>query len=426
MNIIALNYLKNPVQKVLVTILFIAIVFAIDLYVFQGFKVVVKKWVPTHSGLAHVLYWAIPVFLLAFVLVRVVWFPESSKNNYSIFINSFLIALFLAKFIWLFFILTDDLIRLVRFTSDQFVKPVTAKNISRSEFIVTAGFLAASSLFGSLIYGIASGAHNYTVKKRKLPIKGLPKPFIGLRLVQISDIHSGSFWSKNSVQEGVNMINDLKPDLFFFTGDLVNNSADEFDGFKEMFSGINARLGSYSVLGNHDYGDYVRWPNKYGVTKSENLMRLKKHHQDLGWNLLVNDHDVINIDGEELAILGVENWSAHRRFPKYGDLGKAIKGVENVKNKLLLSHDPSHWRAEILNQIPSIKATFSGHTHGMQFGIDSKYYKWSPVKYQYPEWVDMYTENDQYLYVNRGFGYLGYPGRFGFLPEITLFELESV
>jgi|TARA_B100000497_G_scaffold96560_1_gene108505 predicted MPP superfamily phosphohydrolase len=426
MNIIALNYLKNPVQKVLVTILFIAIVFAIDLYVFQGFKVVVKKWVPTHSGLAHVLYWAIPVFLLAFVLVRVVWFPESSKNNYSIFINSFLIALFLAKFIWLFFILTDDLIRLVRFTSDQFVKPVTAKNISRSEFIVTAGFLAASSLFGSLIYGIASGAHNYTVKKRKLPIKGLPKPFIGLRLVQISDIHSGSFWSKNSVQEGVNMINDLKPDLFFFTGDLVNNSADEFDGFKEMFSGINARLGSYSVLGNHDYGDYVRWPNKDGVTKSENLMRLKKHHQDLGWNLLVNDHDVINIDGEELAILGVENWSAHRRFPKYGDLGKAIKGVESVKNKLLLSHDPSHWRAQILNQNPSIKATFSGHTHGMQFGIDSKYYKWSPVKYQYPEWVDMYTENNQHLYVNRGFGYLGYPGRFGFLPEITLFELESV
>ena len=426
MNIIALNYLKNPVQKVLVTILFIAIVFAIDLYVFQGFKVVVKKWVPTHSGLAHVLYWSIPVFLLAFVLVRVIWFPEPSKNNYSIFINSFLIALFLAKFIWLFFILTDDLIRLVRFTSDQFVKPVTAKNISRSEFIVTAGFLAASSLFGSLIYGIASGAHNYTVKKRKLPIKGLPKPFIGLRLVQISDIHSGSFWSKSSVQEGINMINDLKPDLFFFTGDLVNNSADEFDGFKEMFSGINARLGSYSVLGNHDYGDYVRWPNKDGVTKSENLMRLKKHHQDLGWNLLVNDHDVINIDGEELAILGVENWSAHRRFPKYGDLGKAIKGVENVKNKLLLSHDPSHWRAEILKQNPSIKATFSGHTHGMQFGIDSKYYKWSPVKYQYPEWVDMYTENDQHLYVNRGFGYLGYPGRFGFLPEITLFELESV
>jgi predicted MPP superfamily phosphohydrolase len=358
--------------------------------------------------------------------VRVIWFPEPSKNNYSIFINSFLIALFLAKFIWLFFILTDDLIRLVRFTSDQFVKPVTAKNISRSEFIVTAGFLAASSLFGSLIYGIASGAHNYTVKKRKLPIKGLPKPFVGLRLVQISDIHSGSFWSKNSVQEGVNMINDLKPDLFFFTGDLVNNSADEFDGFKEMFSGINARLGSYSVLGNHDYGDYVRWPNKDGVTKSENLMRLKKHHQDLGWNLLVNDHDVINIDGEELAILGVENWSAHRRFPKYGDLGKAIKGVESVKNKLLLSHDPSHWRAQILNQNPSIKATFSGHTHGMQFGIDSKYYKWSPVKYQYPEWVDMYTENNQHLYVNRGFGYLGYPGRFGFLPEITLFELESV
>jgi predicted MPP superfamily phosphohydrolase len=222
------------------------------------------------------------------------------------------------------------------------------------------------------------------------------------------------------------MINDLKPDLFFFTGDLVNNSADEFDGFKEMFSGIEAKYGSYSVLGNHDYGDYVRWPNKDGVTKSENLMRLKKHHHDIGWNLLVNENHVLTIEGKELAILGVENWSAHRRFPKYGDLSKAIRGVENIENKLLLSHDPSHWRAEILDKNPTIKATFSGHTHGMQFGIDSKYYKWSPVKYQYPEWVDIYEENNQYLYVNRGFGYLGYPGRFGFLPEITLFELQLV
>jgi len=426
MNNIAPDYTKKLMQRVLATILFLAIVFAIDLYVFQGFKVVVKKWFPAYSGLAHFLYWAIPFFLLALVLVRVVWFPESPKNNYFIFISSSLIGLFLVKFIWLFFMLTDDLVRLVRFTSGQVIKSDTAKNISRSEFIVTAGFLTASTLFGSLIYGIARGAHNYTIKRRKLPIKGLPKSFDGLRLVQISDIHSGSFWSKSSVQKGVNMINDLKPDLFFFTGDLVNNSADEFDGFKEMFSEISARLGSYSVLGNHDYGDYVRWPNRDGVTKSENLMRLKNHHQDLGWHLLVNDHHVIKIDGEELAILGVENWSAHRRFPKYGDLNKAIKGVENVKNKLLLSHDPSHWRAEILNKNPSIKATFSGHTHGMQFGIDSKHYKWSPVKYQYPEWVDMYTENDQHLYVNRGFGYLGYPGRFGFLPEITLFELESV
>lgn len=414
-------------QRVIGTIIFIAVVFAIDLYVFQGFKVIVKKWLPSsYRSLARFLYWAIPVLLLAIIVVRAVWFSDSSKNSYFIFVNSALIGLFLAKFIWVFFMLTDDLIRLVRYTSNQLVKPSTAKHISRSDFIITAGFFTASTLFGSLVYGIAKGAHNYTIKKRKLPIKGLPKPFDGLRLVQISDIHSGSFWSKSSVQEGIKMINDLKPDLFFFTGDLVNNSADEFDGFKEMFSDIETKYGSYSVLGNHDYGDYVRWPNKEGVTKSENLMRLKKHHHDIGWNLLVNENHVLTIDGEELAILGVENWSAHRRFPKYGDLNKAINGVENIENKLLLSHDPSHWRAEILDKNPTIKATFSGHTHGMQFGIDSKYYKWSPVKYQYPEWVDIYEENNQYLYVNRGFGYLGYPGRFGFLPEITLFELQSV
>ncbi|MEK9601071.1 MAG: hypothetical protein VW147_04465, partial [Bacteroidota bacterium] len=209
MNNIALDYTKKLMQRVLATILFLAIVFAIDLYVFQGFKVVVKKWFPAYSGLAHFLYWAIPFFLLALVLVRVVWFPESPKNNYFIFISSSLIGLFLVKFIWLFFMLTDDLVRLVRFTSGQVIKSDTAKNISRSEFIITAGFLTASTLFGSLIYGIARGAHNYTIKRRKLPIKGLPKSFDGLRLVQISDIHSGSFWSKSSVQKGVNMINDL-------------------------------------------------------------------------------------------------------------------------------------------------------------------------------------------------------------------------
>jgi predicted MPP superfamily phosphohydrolase len=414
-------------QKVIGTIIFIALIFAIDLYVFQGFKVIVKKWIPSsYRCLARFLYWAIPVLLLAVIVVRAVWFSDSSKNSYFIFVYSALIGLFLAKLIWVFFMLTDDLIRLFRYTSNQLIKPTPANQISRSEFIITVGFFSASTLFGSLVYGIAKGAHNYTIKKRKLPIKGLPEPFDGLRLVQISDIHSGSFWNKSSVQEGIKMINDLKPDLFFFTGDLVNNSADEFDGFKEMFSGIEAKYGSYSVLGNHDYGDYVRWPNKDGVTKSENLMRLKKHHHDIGWNLLVNENHVLTIEGKELAILGVENWSAHRRFPKYGDLSKAIRGVENIENKLLLSHDPSHWRAEILDKNPTIKATFSGHTHGMQFGIDSKYYKWSPVKYQYPEWVDIYEENNQYLYVNRGFGYLGYPGRFGFLPEITLFELQLV
>ena len=412
-------------SRIVATVFFISIFFALDFYVFQGFKVLVKKWVPSHSALLLFLYWAIPIALLALVVVKAVWFSGASKNIFFVFSYSVLTGLFLAKFVWFIFLLTDDLIRLIRLASSHFTKSNSSNAIPRSEFIITVGFLLASTLFSSLIYGIARGAHNYTVKRRKLPIKGLPKSFDGLRIVQVSDIHSGSFWSKSSVQEGIDIIKNLKPDLFFFTGDLVNNVADEFDEFKEMFSEISAKHGSFSVLGNHDYGDYVSWPNKDGVTKDENLIKLKKHHKELGWNLLVNEHHVIEKGGDRLAILGVENWSGHRRFPKYGDLNKALAGAETVQNKLLLSHDPSHWRAEVLNKNPTIKATFSGHTHGMQFGIDSKYYRWSPVKYQYPEWVDMYSENDQFLYVNRGFGYLGYPGRFGFLPEITVFELVS-
>ncbi len=396
-----------------------------DLYVFQGYKVLIKKWAPSYALLFNIVYWAIPIALVLIIVGIMVWSPAPTKSKVLMWSSSILFGLFIAKTAWLVFMIIDDLWRLVQFSGQKLDSNSNSKTISRSEFLVTTGALAAGTLFGTMMFGILKGAHNYQVHVRKLKLKNLPKAFQGFKIVQISDVHSGSFWSKDGVSRGIQKILDQKPDAIFFTGDLVNNTSDEFDNFKDIFGRLQAPFGVYSVLGNHDYGDYYRWPSKSGMTKEQNLDKLKNHHKDMGWNLLMNEHKVIEKEGEKLAVLGVENWSAHKRFPKYGSLSKAYEGAKDIENKLLLSHDPSHWRAEVLTSYPTIDAMFAGHTHGMQFGIDTKYYRWSPVKYQYPEWADLYEENGQYLYVNRGFGYLGYPGRVGFLPEITVFELET-
>lgn len=397
----------------------------VDLYVFQGFKLLSKKWMPSFANTANIIYWAVPIALTIFIFITMFFWPEARKSKWVMWASTLLIGLFLAKLVWVLFMIFDDVVRLFKFTGSAVPKTPSPNAISRSQFIVTTGAVLAGTMFSSLVYGIAKGAHNYKVFNRKLKLKNLPKAFEGFKIVQISDVHSGSFWNKEAVSKGIQLILDQKPDAIFFTGDLVNNTADEIEGFKDIFSKLEAKYGVYSVLGNHDYGDYVPWPNKDGVTKEQNLDRLKMHHKEMGWDLLINENRVIKKDGEELAVLGVENWSAHMRFPKYGNLRQAYSGVEHIENKLLLSHDPSHWKAEVLPNFPSIDAMFAGHTHGMQFGVDTKYYRWSPVKYQYPEWADLYEENNQYLYVNRGFGYLGYPGRVGFYPEITVFELES-
>jgi predicted MPP superfamily phosphohydrolase len=412
--------------KFLPLAIFLFLFFALDFYVFQGFKLLIKKWVPAYANLFHILYWAIPLGLILFLVLYSVLSESPSKNIVQMWTGSVLFGLFISKVFWLVFMILDDVVRLIKYSgSSSSSTEVTMNAISRSEFIVTSGALVAGTVFGTLLYGMLKGAHNYQVHNKALKLKNLPSAFKGFKIVQISDVHSGSFWSKDGVSRGIQMILDQKPDVIFFTGDLVNSKSDEFLGFKDMFGKLQAPHGVYSVLGNHDYGDYSQWPDKNGVTKEQNLQQLKDHHSDMGWNLLINENKVIEKDGDKLAILGVENWSAHRRFPKYGKLSEAYAGIEDVENKLLLSHDPSHWRAEVLKDYPAIDAMFAGHTHGMQFGIDTKYYKWSPVKYQYPEWADLYEENGQYLYVNRGFGYLGYPGRVGFLPEITVFELET-
>lgn len=415
----------NVMNRIVLLFFALLLLLATDIYVFQGFKLLVKKWVPAYQMLAYWVYWALPWLLIAGLFIMFGIGKNFSNSMALRFLFSITFIIYLSKLLWVVFMVLDDVVRLARYllgASDIPNEAMMAK-INRSEFIVSAGALVSSSLFGGLIYGIMRGAHNYRVIKRTVPIKGLPQEFEGLKIVQLSDIHAGSFWNKEAVKRGIEIVNEQKPDIILFTGDLVNDRAEEFQGYQSIFGQLQAKYGIFSVLGNHDYGDYTNWPDKNGLSKKDNLLKLIAMQREMGWDLLLDEHRKLDINGRKLGIIGVENYSAHSRFPKYGNLQEAYKGVEDADVKLLMSHDPSHWRDEILGNYKDISVTFSGHTHGMQFGIDSKYYRWSPVKYQYPEWADLYEESGQFLYVNRGFGYIGYPGRLGIEPEITVVEL---
>lgn len=414
-------------RRITFILVLICALIAIDIYVFQGYKLLIKKWLPDMQQLMNVVYWGLPVLLILIMVFMAMAKYGASNSVVFRFVMASLVMVYLAKFCWLFFLIIDDVVRLARYlaVASDIPNEAMIEKINRSDFLVSLGAIVSGSLIGGMVYGIVKGAHNYQVNHRMLPLKGLPKVFEGLKIIQISDIHSGSFWSKSSVEKGIELIQEQGADMIFFTGDLVNNKSEEFEDYKEIFGKLSAPLGIYSVLGNHDYGDYYSWPDEKGMSKKENLEKLISYQKEIGWDLLINEHRIIEREGEKLAVIGVENWGAHSGFPQYGRLDEAYAGSEEAKVKLLLSHDPSHWKAEILEKFNDIQATFSGHTHGMQFGIDSKYYRWSPVKYRYPEWADLYTEGEQHLYVNRGFGYLGYPGRLGFNPEITVFELRS-
>ena len=282
------------------------------------------------------------------------------------------------------------------------------------------GLGIGGTLFGTLIVGF-SNKYNYQVKRITLKYSNLPLAFRGMKLVHISDIHSGSFQDKAAVNHGVDMILKENADLILFTGDLVNDRADEMKDYMDVFGRLKAPLGVFSTLGNHDYGDYVAWPT--AADKTENLNNLKQVHQHLGWRLLMNEHVVLERGTEKIALLGIENWGAKGRFPKYGKMHEAFPGTENIPFKILLSHDPSHWDAEVKTKYPSIDLMLAGHTHGMQFGIENPYFKWSPVQWMYRQWAGLYEDGQQKLYVNRGYGFIGYPGRVGVMPEITVIEL---
>jgi predicted MPP superfamily phosphohydrolase len=300
--------------------------------------------------------------------------------------------------------------------------PERPKNgISRSEFLTKSGLIVASLPLFPLSWGVISSAYDYRIRRQKLVLPNLPKAFHGMKLVQISDVHSGSFYNHKAVLGGIEMVLGEKPDMIFFTGDLVNNVASEMRDYQDIFSKLKADLGVFSTLGNHDYGDYY-YGKEDSPEKRKNLQHLIETHKVMGWDLLMDENRTIRVGNDEISIVGVQNWGTGR-FPKKGDLTKALVGTEDKAVKLLLSHDPSHWRAQVLDT--DIDVMFAGHTHGMQFGVRGEHFQWSPAKYIYKEWAGLYKEDDKQLYVNTGYGFLGYPGRVGILPEITVFELVT-
>src|SRR5258708_3477879 len=292
--------------------------------------------------------------------------------------------------------------------------------ISRSAFLSWLGIGLGGTLFSSLVYGF-SNKYKYEVRRVRLTFDNLPASFRGLKIVQISDIHSGSFGNPQAVSRGVDKILEEKPDLILFTGDLVNDAAKEMKDYTAIFSRLNAPMGVFSTLGNHDYGDYIWWATP--ELKKANLEHLKQIQAGMGWRLLMNEHVVLEKGGEQIALIGIENWSAKARFPKYGKMSEAYAGAEKYPFKILMSHDPSHWDAEVRTHYPDIDLALAGHTHGMQFGVEIPGLKWSPVQYVYPQWAGLYEEGRQKLYFNPRFGFFVYPGLSCIIPNITVIEL---
>jgi predicted MPP superfamily phosphohydrolase len=298
-----------------------------------------------------------------------------------------------------------------------------ANQISRLKFLSYLAVTFTVIPAVSFLYGMVRGAYKYRVHKVKVSSPNLPEAFEGFKMVQLSDMHCGSFMSPDPLIKAFNIVMDQKPDAIFFTGDLVNNEANETEMHIETYKMLKAPYGVYSILGNHDYGDYKQWETP--EHKIENLEKLKDIQTQSGWRLLMNEHVPIEKDGQKIALLGIENWGGNLRFPRYGKLDNAHAGTEDYPFKILLSHDPSHWDVQVSQEqkYNDIDLTLSGHTHGMQFGIEIPGFKWSPVQYIYKHWAGLYKQDNQYLYVNRGLGFLGYPGRLGIWPEITVIEL---
>ena len=403
----------NMVYIILIGIFIIY--FLLTFYASRSLKTLkVPRWVEW-------LFWLITIGVVIHLLYhwfcrgKVVW---SAPQQYAI--AGLLTWLIICLFVTLPLLL-EDITRLIKAI---FRKPTNAPRIpSRRKFVSTLGWGLAAIPFASILYSIFKGKYNYKVWKYTLYFDNLPKAFDGYRITQISDIHCGSFDNYEKIRYGVDLINSQKSDVILFTGDLVNNLANEVHNWKSLFATLQAPDGVFSIMGNHDYGDYSSWETP--EAKQQNLEHLFQLQKQMGWQLLLNEHCYLERDGEKIALIGVENWG-HGRFSKYGDLNKAMEGVNTEDFKILMSHDPTHWQELVLPENKDIQLTLSGHTHGMQCGIEIPgWLKWSPSQYIYKYWGGMYEEGGKYLNVNRGFGYHAFPGRLGVWPEITVIELKT-
>ena len=364
----------------------------------------------TANPIWHLVYWSADILLLAGVIFIVFGRKRGSATQLLSWLMSLMLLSAVPKIVGTPFLLLEDMFRLLNGFPP------------RSIWVSELALLVAVILFIALVFGLTKGRHHYTVHKVTLHFPDLPEAFDGFTLTQLSDIHAGSFTDAKGVNKGIDLINKQQSDVVLFTGDLVNNKATEMDPWISSFARLEAPMGKYSVLGNHDYGDYMQWPD--GGAKVANLIALKEVHKKIGFRLLLDEAIKIEKDGQSITLIGVENWGKGG-FHKYGDLDKAITNVDDTQVKILMSHDPSHWEAKTLQHLKHIHLTLAGHTHGAQFGIEFFGVKWSPIKYVYKQWAGLYQQNDRYLYVNRGFGFLGLKGRVGIWPEITVITLKK-
>jgi predicted MPP superfamily phosphohydrolase len=407
---------------------FISLFILINFYLFSGIKQLTQTWSKSNQKLIFFLYWSIPAISVLLLLSAFFIFPDRINTRTKTWIGTGLLIINLSNLIAAVILLIGDVSRFLTVGYQKIAALFnSAKHpdesselpkITRSEFITKTALIVGATHIGAMSWGVISGAYDYRIRRVPLKLPNLPKAFHGLKLIQISDIHSGSFYNKTAVQGGVDMLMKEKPDMVFFTGDLVNDTANELSEYFDIFKQVKAPLGVFSTLGNHDYGEYAHWSSQ--TEKQKNLYSLIKGHELLGWDLLMDESRTITINNESISVLGIQNWG--QGFSQYGNLKKAIDSVTETPVKLLLSHDPTHWRAQVLNKT-DIDVSFAGHTHGMQYGVEIGGFKWSPAQWRYHEWAGLYRENQQQLYVNRGYGFLGYPGRLGILPEITVFEL---
>jgi len=400
-----------------------------DWYVYQGVKRLTADWKsPWLRLMVRWFYWFFFIcFIFGFGISIYLRFSDDRVTPLSQwFINAFL-TLLVTKLFFIVVLLVEDLFRAVTAVVRLFRRSRQGGDgkegivPQRRKFVSQLALVFASIPFASFVYGVTKGKYDFTVHRHTLYFDDLPEAFDGFTITQLSDIHSGSFDDAEAVQRGVALANAQKSDLFVFTGDLVNNLAPEIEPWIPAFAQLRAPYGQFSILGNHDYGMYHDWSSE--AEHEANMVRLKQHHEELGYRLLLDEHVTIEKDGQKIALLGVENWG--RGFIERGDINKALAGVEEDAFKILLSHDPSHFE-EIVKKHPThVHLTLSGHTHGMQFGVETPLFRWSPVQYRYKNWAGLAKENNRLLYVNRGFGFIGFTGRVGIWPEITVLELRK-
>ncbi len=407
----------------------IAIWVIIDLYVFQALKTIAAGWSPAWRNGIYLCYWLIDALIItSFLFVIFSGKMAHGPPKGGSWLMGLMILSLVPKLCVVPFLLLEDVVRIVSGTVTKISSlfshapdEASAFFSSRRKFVSQAALIVSAIPFTGILYGVFRGKYNYRVHRVTLYLKGLPEAFRGFTITQLSDIHAGSLDNREEVERGIALANAQQSDLMVFTGDLVNNRAEEMEEWIEVFAALKAPFGKYSILGNHDYGDYSKWTDE--AAKANNLNEVKHIHERIGFRLLQNESLTIEKEGQKLRLAGVENWGT-RGFAQYGDLHKAMAQVEPDSFTILLSHDPSHWEAQILDYPQPIGLTLSGHTHGMQFGIEVPGFKWSPSKYIYPQWAGLYSRGEKHIYVNRGFGYLGFPGRVGILPEITVLTLQ--